>query len=500
MSSPSLTKNEMPEFLPSLNEQERALVDLLYHLNPIWLPNKGPQTEAWLTDADELYFGGQAGGGKSDLLLGLALTAHQRSIVFRREYTQFRGEEGLLQRTANVVGAHGHFVGRINGWRLRDGRTIEFGAVETLADLQKWRGRPHDGKFFDELPEFLEAQYLFLTGWLRTTNPKQRTRIVGAGNPPSSADGEWVIRRWAPWLDRSHPNPAMPGELRWFARVDGEDVAVEDGVPFEHKGETIVPKSRTFIPSSLKDNPYLATTGYGATLQNLPEPLRSQLLYGDFAIGLVDDPWQVIPTKWVELAMARWSMDKKPSGPMTTLGCDIARGGRDKTVLAPRWANWFGPLIRHPGSETPRGQEARDFIVQSLAQGQGGTANVDVVGVGASAYDLLLEAGVEAQPINFGSGAPGLDRTNQLRFVNLRAWAYWAMREALDPDKGDDIMLPPDSELKADLVAAKWSLRVSGIQVEDKADIIKRLGRSPDAGDAVVLASLAPAGIPVAFY
>ena len=221
-----------------------------------------------------MYFGGQAGGGKSDLLLGLSLTAQKRSIIFRRTYTQLRGGEGLLQRTSNIVGQYGRFVGRLNGWRLHNGRTIEFGAVETIADLSKWRGRAHDFKGFDELPEFLEAQYLFLIGWLRSTDPHQRTRIVGAGNPPLSDEGEWVIRRWAPWLDSQHDNPAKPGELRWFARIDDKDVELEDGKPFEHNGETIRPRSRTFIPASLKQNQFLASTDYGSVLQGLPEPMR----------------------------------------------------------------------------------------------------------------------------------------------------------------------------------------------------------------------------------
>lgn len=465
----------------------------------MWLPSTGPQTEAWLTDADELYFGGQAGGGKSDLLLGLALTAHRRSIVFRRNFTQFRGEEGLLQRCANVVAGHGYFSGRVNGWRLKDGRTVEFGAVEDQKDLGKWRGRPHDLKAFDELPEFPEQHYLFLIGWLRTTDPDQRVRVVGAGNPPSSSEGEWVIRRWAPWLDNQHSYPAQPGELRWFARVDGQDVAVEDSTPFERDGEMIHPKSRTFIPASLKDNPF-QRGDYVATLQGLPEPLRSQLLYGDFTIGRTDDPWQVIPTAWVEAAQRRWQMSRKPFGPMTVVGCDIARGGTDKTVLSPRWGNWFGPLSRYPGQSTPSGQDSLLHIQEALVAGEGGTANIDVIGIGASAYDLGVQQGLNVNPVNFSHGAPGLDRTNQLRFVNLRAWAYWALREALDPEKGDEIMLPPDSELKADLCAPHYMLRVSGIQVEDKQEISKRLGRSPDAGDAVVLSSLTPQRMEVGFF
>jgi hypothetical protein len=46
--------------------------------------------------------------------------------------------------------------------------------------------------------------------------------------------------------------------------------------PFRHAGETIRPPSRTFIPVRLVDNPHLMATGYGATLQAMPEPLRSQ--------------------------------------------------------------------------------------------------------------------------------------------------------------------------------------------------------------------------------
>ena len=44
-----------------------------------WVPNPGPQTQAFLCEADELFYGGEAGGGKTDLGIGLALTAHRRA-------------------------------------------------------------------------------------------------------------------------------------------------------------------------------------------------------------------------------------------------------------------------------------------------------------------------------------------------------------------------------------------------------------------------------------
>ena len=67
----------------------------------------------------------------------------------------------------------------------------------------------------------------------------------------------------------------------------------------------------TFLQAMLWDNPYYMDAGYMATLQSLPEPLRSQMLLGDFHAGMQDDPWQVIPTEWVRLAQKRWMERKK---------------------------------------------------------------------------------------------------------------------------------------------------------------------------------------------
>ena len=68
-------------------DQKRATVaaamQATAHLS--WVPNPGPQTEAVNCQADELFFGGQAGGGKSSTLVGLSVTEHERSIIFRRE-------------------------------------------------------------------------------------------------------------------------------------------------------------------------------------------------------------------------------------------------------------------------------------------------------------------------------------------------------------------------------------------------------------------------------
>ena len=94
----------------------------------LWAPNPGPQTQAFETRADFTFYGGAAGGGKTDLLLGLALTAHRRSILFRREYAQLKA---VIERAREIIGEHGRYTANEKLWRLREiGRTLEFGAVQ----------------------------------------------------------------------------------------------------------------------------------------------------------------------------------------------------------------------------------------------------------------------------------------------------------------------------------------------------------------------------------
>jgi hypothetical protein len=64
------------------------------------------------------------------------------------------------------------------------------------------------------------------------------------------------------------------------------------------------------------------------------------------------------------------------------------------------------------------------------------------------------------------------------------------MREALDPANDDPVSLPPDPALRADLAAYKWKMTAAGIQVRSKEEMQEELGRSPDDGDAVIMANI----------
>lgn len=476
-----------------------------------WQPNPGPQYDAYNSEADVLGYGGAAGGGKTDLALGLAATKHKRSVIFRRVFPNLRE---VIERSRDIFNPTGDpraadsYNESLHRWKLSDGRMVEFEACQHEKDKFKQRGRPRDLYVFDEAPEFSQTQVEFIIGWLRSTDPNQITQVVLTFNPPTDGEGEWVINYFLPWLAYlypakfQHPNPAKPGELRWYTTINGEQIECEDGEPFEHDGETIIPKSRTFIPAKLEDNPYYGDD-YRAQLQAMPEPLRSQLLYGNFAADSKADPMQVIPTSWVKAAQRRWLEREKPNMPLSGVGVDLVRGGRDCFALSKRYGTWFDKVEKTPGADVEDGPAAALLIHNALKdEADIGYVNLDVLNVGSSGYDsfkAIPRYTAVAVPVNVGMGSDYVVRSNVgnreplFAMYNLRAEMYWRMREALDPEHGDDIALPPGNELVADLCAARYKLMAGQppkILIEPKDAIKKRLGRSPDEGEAVMLANL----------
>lgn len=448
-----------------------------------FLPNPGPQTEALLSLADMLLYGGQAGGGKSALEVGCAALDHYDGIIFRREATQL---DGLIKFSYDVFGGVGEFNRVDKVWRWDGGKTLKFAGLQLEDDWRKHAGNAKDYIAFDEAGEFLKVQVFSLIGWLRSTRPGQRCRVILGSNPPRGGDGIWLLEEFAPWLDPLFPNPALPGELRWAIMVGGVTEWVEAAGTYLRNGEEYDAMSRTFIPASLTDNPYLPAD-YRAKLQQLPEPLRSQLLHGDFLAGREDNEWQVVPTAWVRAAQARWLGE--PTRDMRALGVDPAQGGPDKTAIARLHDdNHFASIESRPGSETPDGPSVAALVLK-LRRNNAAVAIDMTGGWGGSARDhLKTHNEVTAIPVVFSAEGPGTDKDTQYGYANLRAKMYWEFRTALDPDNGEGIILPPSDKLMAQLTAATWRPRSGKIQIESKEAIKDRLGVSPDEADAVVMA------------
>lgn len=459
----------------------------------LWVPNIGPQTIGYFCEADELFYGGQAGGGKSDLVVGLSIAEHEKSLLLRRIGHQ---ADKLAERAMEILGTRDGWNSQKKILRMGSGKVADYAGCLEEKDKENFKGDPHDLIAFDEIPDFLESQYRFIIGWNRSTTPSQRCRVVATGNPPTTAEGLWVIKYWGPWLDDTHDQyPTPDGVLRWYTTLGGVDTEVPNCDPIpdpDREGKFLIPRSRTFIRSTLEDNPDLADDGkYDSVLAALPERERNAYRLGRFDIGLQDKPMQMIPTDWVRASMERWKKTegKPPKGvPMCTIAADVAQGGPDNTVIGWRHDGWFSEPIVVPGAETPDGPSIAALIVKyrrhdaKIVIDGGG-------GYGQSAIDHLRDN--DLHPFVFKGAQKSMRSTKDrsMKFTNRRAEAYWRLMEGLDPGQfgGSTIALPPSQILLADLTTPTYELTATGIKMMTKEKVVKLLGRSPDEGDEVVM-------------
>lgn len=437
------------------------------------------------TPAFETLFGGSAGGGKSSLLVAMARLYHRKAVLFRRAFPDL--ERSLITYSLDLYADRSHYNAGKHVWVFDEThQRIEFSHLKEDSSVYEHQSAEYDLIAFDELTQFSKFQYRYMLSRARSTVKGQRVRIIGCTNPGNEGN-DWVMERWAAWLDEGYPHPAQAGEVRWF-KPDPDDPDGEKEVECEASDPQAL--SRTFVPAKLDDNPYLPDE-YRKQLNSLPEPWRSQLRDGKWSSGLYDDPYQIVPTEWIRQAQARWR--EQHEGFLTCLGVDPARGGQDYTVLAPRSGNWIGRLTKVSGRLTPTGYSVVQLMLPML--NYGGVAVLDVIGIGSAVEDaartLNEERGIIVIPlesINVSSPSVKTDKSGKIRMVNLRAWLYWKLREALDPEGDIKLALPPDPELFGELRATKWETTARGVKIIDKDDIKDRIGRSPNCADAVALA------------
>ena len=496
--------DEMIDRVRSMSDAERStFIENTHKATPEakWVPNPGPQTDAYLTEANVLLYGGQAGGGKTHLELGYGVNEALSGIIFRREGTQ---TDGLEKEGKMIIGDDGRFNGCDLEWTWPSGKTLKLAGMPQADDWGKHAGRERDYYAFDEAGEFLEIQVASIVAWLRAEEG-HRTRVILGSNPPRTSDGLWMIKWFAPWLDDTYPNQAVPGELRWAVQLSENDeinMHWVDG-PGEYliDDERYLAKSYTFIPASLHDNPFRDNAEYRAQLQSLPEPLRSQLLYGKFSAGLKDADNQIIPTDWVRKAFDRWEPESPHDAPMCAIGVDCSGGGTDPMVLAPRHDGWYAPLIKIPAADISReraGTQAAGIVVSHRRDGA--LVVVDMGGgYGGPLYEHCHINSIKVQGYTGSEGTQRKSKAGKLAFSNVRSAAYWLFREALDPDQpgGSTIALQRDNRLLAGLTAVTFEVANGKIKAEPKVKydqkgkvtggVKSKLGFSPDEADAVIM-------------
>lgn len=259
-------------------------------------PNPGPQEKFLRSPAREAFFGGAAGPGKSFALLLDACRyidrRHYRALLLRRTYPEL--EQSLLEGSHKIYpNLGGRYVGDKRLWVFESGAKIRFGYLEHENDKFRYDGAEFQYVGFDELTGFTRGQYLFLFSRLRS--PDGIPTYMRATSNPGGPGHEWVLERFAPWIyppdNTEYSGPrARPGQLLYYrSAAQGEVVCDANwydpncrkcscGKPCNRHR----PRSRTYIPGLLADNPHLVGTDYAANLEELDPVTKAHKRDGDW--------------------------------------------------------------------------------------------------------------------------------------------------------------------------------------------------------------------------
>jgi hypothetical protein len=184
------------------------------------------------------------------------------------------------------------------------------------------------------------------------------------------------------------------------------------------------------------------------------------------------------------------------------LGVDPARMGSDRTAFVLRQGNVVDHIKVYSRQDL---METVGCVVAILDAWRVDQVNVDLVGLGAGVYDRLVElrrdrrirpmiAGVnvtDAGPLKASADDMQAHRLRDYLWLQTAAW----LRDAAPIFCAEDRQACED--LAGELSGVHYKFTSDGaLQVEDKDGMKKRLGHSPDLGDALCLTFAPSAGPP----
>lgn len=254
-------------------------------------PQAGPQEKFLSTPADIAIYGGAAGAGKSFGLLMEPLRHVNNpqfgAVIFRRTMPQIKQEGGLWITARELYGKLGasfrespHPEAIFPG-----GARIRFSHMEGEHDYTNWDGSQIPLIAFDQLESFTWRQFWYMLSRNRSAcGVKPYVRATCNPDPD-----HWLRRFMAWWIDEEsgYPIEQRSGVIRYFVmRNDETHWAFSPGELIKRFGDKCQPKSFTFIPGRLEDNPALMANNpeYIANLDALPHVDRMRLRGGNWNI------------------------------------------------------------------------------------------------------------------------------------------------------------------------------------------------------------------------
>jgi hypothetical protein len=169
------------------------------------------------------------------------------------------------------------------------------------------------------------------------------------------------------------------------------------------------------------------------------------------------------------------------------LGVDVGQSDAgDKTVIRERRGVMAGRVWRIQSGQS---EVVARFVHKAIIESEATNVKVDANGVGHHLVGHLRDMGQRGEhgarivPVYVGQAS-----TRPTMFPNLRHQIWWEVGR-IHSERGTWDLSAIDDKTAADLLAPKWSINSRGqVEVEKKAETKKRLGRSPDDADALLLA------------
>lgn len=279
-----------------LEELEQVLgLDIEEQETPRPQPQTGPQTIFYETEADIAIFGGAAGGGKTFALL-LDFARHVDNpqyggVIFRRTCPQITNEGGLWDTAGQVYPLMGAVPKQGNlEYVFPSGATVRFAHLQHEKNKFDWQGAQLSRLAFDEVTHFTEDQFWYLLSRARTTIGV-KPQVRATCNPDADS---WVAKLIEWWIgEDGFPIKERSGVLRWFVRINNVFHWADEPDELIEQFPDSIPKSLTFIPARLEDNPILceADPDYKANLLAQHPIEQARLLGGNwkakFGEGLI---------------------------------------------------------------------------------------------------------------------------------------------------------------------------------------------------------------------
>lgn len=188
-----------------------------------------------LFDTLEVFYGGAAGGGKSDWLLMCALQCvddpNYSALLLRRTYTDLSLPGALMDRAHDwLERTPAKWQAQERAWKFPSGATLTFGHLDNENDKYRYQSSEFQFIGFDEVTQFDETQYLYLFSRLRRKKDSAVPIRMRAASNPDGEGFDWVKQRF----------------------VTG---ALESGAKY--------------VPARLEDNPHLDRTQYESALERI---------------------------------------------------------------------------------------------------------------------------------------------------------------------------------------------------------------------------------------